>query len=72
VAASTGQAGNGGGTYLSQMPTIPTGQAQIAPSAAALNGLTSAVMTPTSGTMTCIFFFQCFFKFFFDVLLDIF
>jgi len=31
------------------MPAIQAPQAQIAPSAAALNGLTSAVMTPTTG-----------------------
>ena len=55
VAATTGQAGQAG-QYLSAMPTMPPTQAQIAPSAAALNGLTSAVMTPTSGTQPSLFF----------------
>jgi hypothetical protein len=49
VAATTGQAGTAAGTYLSPMPALPAAPAQLAPSAAALNGLTSAVMTPTTG-----------------------
>jgi CUG-BP- and ETR3-like factor len=51
VAATTGQAGTAAGTYLSPMPAIPAPPTQIAPSAAALNGLTSAVMTPTTETL---------------------
>ena len=57
VAATAGQqAGQAGGTYLSAMPSMPPTQAQIAPSAAALNGLTSSVMTPTSGTLPTFIF----------------
>jgi len=40
------------------MPAIPAPPTQIAPSAAALNGLTSAVMTPTSGNFYGTAFFN--------------
>ena len=51
VAATTGQAA--GAPYLSPITGLPA--AQIAP-AAALNGLTNAVCTPTSGNLVLIFF----------------
>ena len=54
MAATAGQAGTAAGTYLSPMSGIPAPPTQIAPSAAALNGLTSAVMTPTSGNTTSL------------------
>ena len=51
VAATTGQAA--GAPYLSPITGLPA--AQIAP-AAALNGLTNAVCTPTSGNLISIVF----------------